>query len=439
MKKTIELLAPAGDMEKLKTAIHFGADAVYFAGTNFGLRAFATNFKNIAEPVAYAHSKGVKAYVTVNIYPRNNDMSEIEAYLKEIEASGADGIIVSDIGIMALANRVAPNLELHISTQANTTNVASALTYVNTFNAKRVVLARELPFKDVQTITDELARNNAEVEVFVHGAMCISYSGRCLLSNYLTGRDSNRGECVQACRYSYHLCERAEAPENSKFAKEREGNYYEVQEDERGTYILNSKDMCLVNYLKPLMDAGVKSFKIEGRMKSPYYLATTINVYRRAIDAILNGKEDPNLPANRYVSELENCSHRKFTTGFMFNDGEVRQNYPTNHQTQNSEFLGVVREVFKMQSNQNAIVVEMRNRFKVGDVVEVLSPGMAFNSQLEIVSMKDYKTGEPVQDAKRVQQLLVIEFKTAKVANSSDVISDVVDAIMCGDIIRSIN
>ena len=209
MENNFELLAPAGDMEKLKTALHFGADAVYFAGSKFGLRAYATNFADIAEPINYAHKMGKKAYVTVNIYPRNNDLAELETYFKELENAGADGVIVSDIGLMDMVRRVAPKLELHVSTQANTTNVGSALTYVNKFGAKRVVLARELPFSDVAEITKELKKHDAEVEVFVHGAMCISYSGRCLLSNYLTGRDSNRGECVQACRYSYNLVERA--------------------------------------------------------------------------------------------------------------------------------------------------------------------------------------------------------------------------------------
>ena len=198
MNNNFELLAPAGDMEKLKTALHFGADAVYFAGNKFGLRAYATNFSDITEPINYTHSMGKKAYVTVNIYPRNNDLAELERYFKELETAGADGVIVSDIGLMDMVKRVAPSLELHVSTQANTTNVGSALTYVKKFGAKRVVLARELPFADVAEITKQLQKHSAEVEVFVHGAMCISYSGRCLLSNYLTGRDSNRGECKRA-------------------------------------------------------------------------------------------------------------------------------------------------------------------------------------------------------------------------------------------------
>lgn len=432
MENDFELLAPAGDMEKLKTAFHFGADAVYFGGAKFGLRAFATNFSDITEPINYAHSLGKRAYVTVNIYPRNNDLAEIEAYLKELAQAGADGIIVSDIGIMEMARRVAPTLELHVSTQANTTNVGSALAYAKHFDAKRVVLARELPFADVKEITEKLRNEGVDVEVFVHGAMCISYSGRCLLSNYLTGRDSNRGECVQACRYSYCLIERADAPENSKFAEERRGNEYQIEEDERGTYILNSKDLCLINYLKPLMDAGVKSFKIEGRMKSPYYLATTINAYRRAIDAVLRGSDDPDLKPEDYVSELENCSHRKFTTGFMFSDGEIRQNYQTSHQVQNSEFLGVVRGDNSNYS-YNQILVEMRNRFKIGDIVEVLSPTIAFGKKFKITNIQD-TAGMVVEDAKKVQQLLVV---TLTAVNENDTTSDVVSKIEVGDILRS--
>lgn len=445
MENNFELLAPAGDMEKLKTALHFGADAVYFAGSKFGLRAYATNFKEISEPINYTHKMGKKAYVTVNIYPRNNDLAELEAYFKELEKAGADGVIVSDIGLMDMVRRVAPKLELHVSTQANTTNVGSALTYVNKFGAKRVVLARELPFSDVAEITKELKKHDAEVEVFVHGAMCISYSGRCLLSNYLTGRDSNRGECVQACRYSYSLIERPEASENCKFAEERKGNEYEMVEDERGTYILNSKDLCLIEHMKELMEAGVKSFKIEGRMKSPYYLATTINAYRRAIDAVLSGREDADLRPNEYVKELENCSHRLFTTGFMFDDGKIRQNYKTSHQEQNLTFLGVVKKNetiatlptvdIQNSSQTNAkITIEMRNRFKIGDEISILSPGDAFGKIFKIVRITD-TNGVLVPDAKKVQQTLILTVKLLSLTTNSTP-TEVYQSIQPGDIIR---
>lgn len=437
MKNEFELLAPAGDMEKLKTAIHFGADAVYFAGSKFGLRAFATNFSDITEPINYAHSFGKKAYVTVNIYPRNNDLKELEKYFKTLENAGADGVIVSDIGLMDMVKRVAPKLELHISTQANTTNIGSAITYVEKFGAKRVVLARELPFADVEQITSELKKRGAEVEVFVHGAMCISYSGRCLLSNYLTGRDSNRGECVQACRYSYNLVERADAPENCKFAEERKGNEYEVQEDERGTYILNSKDLCLINHLKELMNAGVKSFKIEGRMKSPYYLATTINAYRRAIDSVITGVEDSELNSSEYVTELENCSHRLFTTGFMFNDGEIRQNYQTSHQVQNSTFLGVVKKNLTDLQNptEGKLLVEMRNRFKIGDEIQLLSPTKAFGKKFIITNITD-KDGTIVEDAKRVQQILQLTIKLNNQSGANTLDENIYATIQENDLLR---
>lgn len=437
MKNTFELLAPAGDMEKLKTALHFGADAVYFAGKKFGLRAFASNFENISEPVEYAHKLGKKAYVTVNIYPRNNDLDELEKYIKEIARAGADGVIVSDVGIMDIVSRVAPSLELHVSTQANTTNIASALAYVNHFNAKRVVLARELSLGEVSLITKSLEKKGVEVEVFVHGAMCISYSGRCLLSNYLTGRDSNRGECVQACRYSYYLSERAEAPENAKFAEERKDNYYQILEDGRGTYILNSKDLCLVHHLSKLMKAGVKSFKIEGRMKSPYYLATVVNTYRRAIDAIIKNREDQRLNSSDYVTELEKSSHRKYTTGFMVDDGELRQNYETNHQTQTANFLGVVRgKRVRRDDGRIELLVEMRNRFKKGDIIEMLSPTIAFNQRFIIESMQD-QNGNEVSDAKNVQQKLYL-LLGAVGSDSSMLAETSLQAVLDGDILRSV-
>ena len=437
MENTFELLAPAGDMEKLKTAIHFGADAVYFAGKKFGLRAFASNFENIREPVEYAHRFGRKAYVTINIYPRNNDLTELEKYVKEVADSGADGVIVSDIGLMSTIQKVAPNLELHVSTQANTTNINSALAYVEHFGAKRIVLARELSLPEVSLITKTLSEKNVEVEVFVHGAMCISYSGRCLLSNYLTGRDSNRGECVQACRYSYYLSERAEAKENAKFAEERRGNDYEIQEDSRGTYILNSKDLCLVNHLKSLMEAGVKSFKIEGRMKSPYYLATVVNTYRRAIDAIIKNREDSRLKTSDYVSELEKSSHRKYTTGFMVDDGNIRQNYETSHQTQNADFLGMVRGKRVRQSDGRVeLLIEMRNRFRVGDIIEVLSPTIAFNQRFMIEAMQD-QNGAQVTDAKNVQQKLYVLLAPTD-SDSSMLAETSLQAVLEGDIIRSL-
>lgn len=398
MKTNVELLAPAGDMEKLKTAIHFGADAVYFAGKKFGLRAFANNFEDIAEPIKYCHERGKKAYVTLNIYPRNFDKKEIIEYIKYIEKVKPDGVIVSDLGVMTLVKKYAPSVELHVSTQANTTNLLTAETYVKTFGASRVVLARELPLADIAEISKGLKKLNAETEVFVHGAMCISYSGRCLLSNYLTGRDSNRGACAQPCRWGYTI--RESEPSVNKNLKEDCGEF-PIEEDENGTYILNSKDLCLAPYMKEIIDAGVTSFKIEGRMKSPYYLACVINTYRKVIDDIQNKKQ---INGDFVMSELEKSSHRQFTTGFVVDDGAVRQNYESSHQTQSSEFKGTIIGT-RVNNGSIELLVEMRNRFKVGDVLEVLSPTDANNMKVKIVSMTD-EDGESVEDAKRVQQKL---------------------------------
>ncbi|MGN1207902.1 MAG: peptidase U32 family protein, partial [Christensenellales bacterium] len=275
----IELLSPAGDMEKLKTAFYFGADACYFAGKKFGLRAFSSNFddEQLKESIEYAHKLGKKCYITLNILAHNADFDGMAEYIKYLDEIHADAVIVSDIGIMSLVKTVAPNLEIHVSTQANITNKYSAMEFVK-FGAKRLILARELSIEEIKEIRDYIPKDIV-LETFVHGAMCISYSGRCLLSNYLTGRDSNRGACVQACRWEYCIRE-----------KNRD-DYMEVQEDNRGTYILNSKDLCMIEHIKDLYDAGVRSFKIEGRMKSPYYVATTTNAYRRAVDEFYESKQ----------------------------------------------------------------------------------------------------------------------------------------------------
>lgn len=405
MKKyKVELLAPAGDMEKLKTALHFGADAVYFAGTKFGLRAFAGNFKDIAEPVNFCHAHGKKAYVTLNIYARNADKKEIIEYIKYIEKVKPDGVIVSDIGVMRLVKKYAPSVELHISTQANTTSLAAAISFVELLGAKRVVLARELPLADIAEIAGGLKKYDAETEVFVHGAMCISYSGRCLLSNYLTGRDSNRGACAQPCRWGYTISESEPSVNKNLISGTGE---FPIEEDAHGTYILNSKDLCLALHIKELMAAGVKSFKIEGRMKSPYYIAVVVNTYRKIIDQINSGKIE--LTDAEIMAELEKSSHRKFTTGFVVDDGELKQNYQTSHQTQTSEFKGIVKKV-RTGSHGTELLVEMRNRFKVGDTLEVLSPTAAHNKKLRILSMENEK-GEKVTDAKRVQENLWISFE----------------------------
>lgn len=403
----MELLAPAGDMEKLKTALHFGADAVYFAGKSFGLRAFAGNFENISEPIDYCHKLGKKAYVTVNIYARNDDFDGLCDYLSKLQTAGADGIIVSDIGIMDLASKVAPKLELHVSTQANTTNKYAALSYAEKYNAKRIVLARELPLSDIKQIVDAL-KGKAEVETFVHGAMCISYSGRCLLSNYLCGRESNRGACVQACRWGYSL-----KPENrdQKFG---------IEEDERGTYILNSKDMCMIEHLDKMEAAGIFSLKIEGRMKSPYYVATVTNAYRKALNILEKCKKEnkPYVVPKELYEELLKTSHRQYTTGYMVDNGDLKQNYESAAQEQTSDFIAVVKEV-----TDGGFWLEQRNRFMSGDKLELLSPSECHGKIIIVPTMTNAK-GESVVDAKNVQELLFVPLK--------------VKGLSAGDIIRSV-
>lgn len=381
--KKIELLAPAGTYEKMVTAFKFGADAVYFAGKKFGLRAFAGNFDDneIETAVNYAHERGKKVYITINILAHEDDFDGLEEYVKYLEKVGVDAVIVADIGVLAFVKKVAPNLELHVSTQANILNSYS-INFLAEMGVKRIILARELSIDEIKKIRAKIPEH-IDLECFVHGAMCISYSGRCLLSNYLSGRDSNRGACVQACRWEYCITE-----------KNRDGEKYEIQEDNRGTYILNSKDLCLIEHLDELKNAGVCSFKIEGRMKSEYYVATVVNAYRRALDG------DKNLEKLR--AELEKCSHRLYTTGFMFND-DKKEHLETSYPVQNSEFLAVVLE----DAKDGIVKIQQRNRFKEGDVLEVLSPSEIFNQKLQVLPMKNQK-GETVTDAKRVQEILFL-------------------------------
>jgi len=386
MNKKVELLAPAGDMEKLKTALHFGADAVYFAGKNYGLRAMSSNFttEEMSEAVKLVHSKNKKAYVTLNVYARNNDFNDLKEYLNFLESIKIDGVIVSDLGMIDFIKTNAPKIEIHVSTQANTTNKYSAGFY-KSLGASRVVLARELSIDEIREIKQY--NPDLELEVFVHGAMCISYSGRCLLSNYLTGRDSNHGECVQACRWKYYITEESRLNENM-----------EIQEDNKGTYIMNSKDLCLINYLDQIIESGVNSLKVEGRMKSPYYVATVINTYRRAIDSYYNAvaqkkkyKLDKSL-----LDELLKASHRDYTTGFMFPNGEIKQNLNSSAQVQTSKFVAIVKKV-----EEGRILVEMRNRFLKGDQLEILSPNESFHKTILIDKIEDLK-GKIITDAKNV-------------------------------------
>lgn len=348
----IELLSPAGNRERLEYALAYGADAVYMAGSRFSLRAFADNFEpdELKSALELVHSKGKKAYITVNIYAHNSDIDGMEDYFRCLYDIGADAVLVSDLGVLEAAKKGAPELPVHISTQANVTNYAAARFFCNA-GAERIVLARELSIEEIALIHQKVPQ--AELEAFVHGAACISYSGRCLLSDYLTGRSANQGKCAQPCRWGYELVPQGRA------------DSFPIEQDERGTYILNSKDLCMIDHLGELADAGVTSFKIEGRMKTAYYTAAVTNAYRRAIDRLEAGLEpDPALK-----EELAKAANREFTTGFYFGPVQNGQRYESSKCRQSHEFSAVV-----LSSDGEYLTLEQRNRFRVGDVLEVLSP-----------------------------------------------------------------
>ena len=385
----VELLSPAGSFSKLVTAFRYGADACYFAGKRFGLRAFADNFKEdeLKKAVEYAHSLNKKCYITLNIFPHNADFDGFEEYVKYLEEIKVDAVIVSDFGVITLIKKYAPNLVIHISTQANITNKYTAKAYCD-MGAKRIILARELSLQEIKEIREYIPKD-VEIECFVHGAMCISYSGRCLLSNYMCSRDSNRGACVQACRFKYYVTE-----------EQRPDDHYPVLEDERGTYIFNSKDLCMIGYIDKLIEAGVTSFKIEGRVKSENYVATVTNAYRRVIDYIQSDKFDKKMYekiTEEMIEELEKTTCRKFTTGFFLNETK-RENLKTSLPTQKYNFIALV-----LGKNKDGYVeIEMRNRFEKGDVLQVLSPNDTFNKDFVVTDIL-LENGESVEVANLVQ------------------------------------
>ncbi len=376
--KKVELLAPAGNMSKLKTALYFGADAAYVGGKSFSLRSFADNFTRdeLASAVSFAHAIGKKIYVTVNIFAKNSDFGEVGDYFAFLQHIGADGAIVSDSGVFSVAKKCAPNLQLHVSTQANLTN-KHAVKFWYEQGATRAVLARELSLDEIAEIHAFVPQ--MELEAFVHGAMCISYSGRCLLSNYLTGRESNRGECVQACRWNYAIRKRDEHSDSG---------WLELEEDERGAYILNSKDLNMSKYLNEMAEAGVCSFKIEGRMKSEYYLATVINAYRRCID----GGFSPTIER-----ELLTAAHRDYTQAYAFGENAKTVNYTDSQTKGDCDYIANV-----ISSDGEYASVEMRGRFKVGDILEVLSPSDNFEGKFEVTEAY-LPDNTPVDDCKLVQ------------------------------------
>ena len=387
MRKPVkpELLAPAGNMEKLRMALLYGADAVYLGGKLFGLRAFADNFspEEMREAVRFAHSLHKKVYVTVNIFAHNGDIDALPGYLRSLQDTGADALLISDPGVWSVAREVIPDMPLHVSTQANTTNWAAARVWKK-LGASRVVLARELSLSEMKEIG---SKTEVELEAFVHGAMCISYSGRCWLSSYLTGRDGNRGACAQVCRWEFGLTE-----------KNRPGEVYDVAGDERGTYIMNSKDLCLLPYLPELMQAGICSFKIEGRMKSAHYVASVASVYRRAIDACWDDPEHYTVK-QEWLDELEKVSHRPYTTGFALGKpDETAQACTDSSYLQTHEFTGLARGW-----QQGRLTVEQRNHMKAGETLEVFRPDGSLGT-LVLQDMRDAE-GNPIVTAPHPQMV----------------------------------
>ena len=388
--KKIELLAPAGDLERLKIAFTYGADAVYIGGEIFGMRSAAKNFTidEIEEGVNFAHNLGKQVFVTINIIPRNEELDQLEAYLLELDRVGVDAVIVSDPGVFTIVRQTIPNMEVHISTQASTTNAASAAFWYKQ-GAKRVVTARELSFAEIKELRENTPAD-MDIETFVHGAMCMSYSGKCVISNYTTGRDANRGACAQPCRWKYDLVKETNP-----------GEYERVLEDVDYSFFFNSKDMCMIEYVPELINCGITSFKIEGRMKTAYYVATTVRAYRMAIDAYY---EDPeNWKFNPiWLEELKKGSHRDYCTGFYFDKpDENAHNYESASYIRNYDFVGIVREY---DAENDLYIVEQRNKMYVKDKVEVIGP-FKETTFANILEMYD-ENGNPIESAPHARQII---------------------------------
>lgn len=392
MRKT-ELLIPAGSLDVLKTAVIYGADAVYIGGEAFGLRAKAKNFTNeeIKEGIKFAHEHGVKVYITANILAHNDDLEGVEAYFEDLKEIGPDALIISDPGVFAIARRVIPDIEIHISTQANNTNYGTYRFWYD-LGAKRVVTARELSLKEIREIREHIPED-MEIESFIHGAMCISYSGRCLLSNFMTGRDANQGACTHPCRWKYSIVE-----------EKRPGEYMPVYENERGTFIFNSKDLCMVDHIPEMIDAGIDSFKIEGRMKTALYVATVARAYRKAIDDYL---KDPKLyEANLdwYREEIAKCVNREFTTGFYFGKPDASsQIYENSTYVKDYTYLGTVGSV----ETTGYAVLEQKNKFSVGETIEIMKPD-GRNIEAVVKAIYD-EAGNSQESAPHAQQKIAVD------------------------------
>lgn len=388
-----ELLIPASSLEVLKTAVLFGADAVYIGGEAFSLRAKAKNFskEDMAEGIAFAHKYGVKVFVTANILAHNEDLKQAEEYFRELKELKPDALIISDPGMFALAKDICPEIDIHVSTQANNTNYMTYLFWYRQ-GAKRVVSARELSLKEIREIRERIPED-MEIESFIHGAMCISYSGRCLLSNYFTGRDANQGACTHPCRWKYAVVE-----------EKRPGEYLPVYENERGTYIFNSKDLCMIEYIPEMIEAGIDSFKIEGRMKTALYVAAVARTYRKAIDDYLESEEKYRANMQWYREEISKCTYRQFTTGFYFGKpDENTQIYDSNTYVNEYVYLGIVEEV----SEKGLARIEQKNKFCVGDKIEIMKPD-GRNVQAQVLSLTTQE-GEKVESAPHPKQVLWVE------------------------------
>ena len=393
----VELLAPAGDLEKLKYAIIYGADAVYIGGQIFGLRAATKNFsvEDMEEGLKFAHERGKKVYLVLNIIPHNEDINILGKYLEDIKHLPFDAFILSDPGTLLKVREILGDVEIHLSTQANNTNYMSAM-FWKSAGVDRIVLARELSFKEIGELVAKTHEYDIEYEAFIHGAMCISYSGRCLLSNYMTGRDANKGDCAQSCRWKYHLVE-----------EKRPGEYYPVIEDENGTYFFNSKDLCMIEHIDDVIRSGIKSLKIEGRNKSIYYVANIVRAYREAIDAFYRDPEGFEFNAD-WLSEIKKASHRDFTTGFYFDkpDGDA-QLYGTTSYIREYDFLGVVLDY---DNETKMALIEQRNKFSVGDEIEIMGPGYHLD-RFTVKEMYNDKTGQQIESAPHARMLVRIKME----------------------------
>ena len=393
-----ELLIPASSLEVLKTAVVFGADAVYIGGEAFGLRAKAKNFsmEEIREGIAFAHAHDVKVYITANILAHNGDLSGVRAYFEELKEIKPDALIISDPGVFMIAREVCPEIDIHISTQANNTNYGT-YQFWHQLGARRVVTARELSMAELKEIREK-APADLEMETFIHGAMCISYSGRCLLSNYFTGRDANRGACTHPCRWKYAIVEET-----------RPGEYMPVYENERGTYIFNSKDLCMIEHIPELIDSGIDSFKIEGRMKTALYVATVARTYRKAIDDYLESPELYQKNMDWYLDQISNCTYRQFTTGFFFGKpDESAQIYDNNTYVKEYTYLGIIGEC----TADGLYRIEQRNKFSVGEQIEIMKPD-GRNIPVVVRRIVD-EEGQEMQSAPHPKQVLYIEIAAAE-------------------------